>query len=192
MTLAGSSPSRNVDVQLTLTDIGATLQGTVHYSVLGTDGQVVKDGRILFASRDSTVYPSRFEGQWVGFVTRTQCSGDCSEGNDPVLQSGGVRVVFSQSGGVISGRMMNGIELTGTANGNTLHLSSRIALDPPVCQRPWDGGMTCQLELSVSGSADTLDRLHGSVTYRAAGFNHNGRPYALNATGTLDGLARWP
>jgi hypothetical protein len=189
--LSGSSAaSRNLDVQLTLSDAGTGLQGTVQYAVDGIGGRLAKQGRIMFANRDPTVYPARFEGQWVGFVTRTQCTGDCSD-SDAVLRAGGVRLLLSQAGNGISGAL-NGNDLTGTATGSNISASGRFAVAPSACRRQFDSGMNCLIELSLSATADSLDRLHGSITYRVEGVDDRGRPFAFSASGTLDGLARWP
>jgi hypothetical protein len=190
MVSGSSAASRNLDAQLTLTDVGTGLQGTVQYSVDGIGGRLAKQGRVLFANRDATVYPARFEGQWVGFVTRTQCAGECSDG-DAVLRVGNVRLLLSQAGSAISGAL-NGHDLTGTATGSNLSASGRFAVAPTACRRQFDSGMTCLLEMNVSATADSLDRLHGSITYRVEGVDDRGRPFALSASGTLDGLARWP
>lgn len=189
--VSGSAPaSRNLDVQLTLSDAGTSLQGTVQYAVDGITGRLAKQGRIMFANPDQTVYPGRFEGQWVGFVTRTQCTGDCSD-NDAVLRAGGVRLLLSQAGSGISGAL-NGHDLTGTATGNSFNGVGRFAVAASACGRQFDSGMNCLVELSVSATVDSLDRLHGSITYRVEGVDARGRPFALSAGGTLDGLVRWP
>ena len=189
--LSGSSAaSRNLDVQLTLSDAGTGLQGTVQYAVDGIGARLIKQGRIMFANRDQTVYPARFEGQWVGFVTRTQCSGDCSD-SDAVLPAGAARLLLSQAGSGISGAL-NGHDLTGTATGSSFNATGRFAVAASACRRQFDSGMNCLVELSVSATADAFDRLHGSITYRVEGVDDRGRPFALSASGTLEGLARWP
>lgn len=186
-----STNATALDVQLTLTAIGSSLEGAVHYSVRWNNGTMVKEGRILFANRDATVYPARFQGNWVGFVTRTECTGECAGGYDAVLSDGSVRLALSQVGTTIAGAL-NRNEVTGSVASGQVTASGHFEVPAASCQRQFDSGMTCLVDLSFSATADSLDRLHGSITYRVEGVDDRGRPFALSASGTLDGLVRWP
>jgi len=180
-----------LDVRLTLTAIGSSLEGTVHYSVRSSDATMVKDGRILFANRDTTVYPARFQGNWVGFVTRTQCTGDCASDYDDVLYRGSVRLALSQAGAAVTGAL-NQNEVSGTATADQVTASAHRTVPPASCVPQFDSGMDCLIDLTLSASVDSLDRLHGSITYRIEGVDYRGKPFAVSATATLDGLVRWP
>ncbi len=182
--------AQRLDVLLQLTETGEILQGTVRYTRTTSGGPITKEGRILFASRDVTAYPARFQGSWVGFVSRTDCSGDCTAFDD-VLRNGDVRLLVAQVGGAVTGSF-NTLEITGTAAGSSMTAAGRHAVAPSSCQRQFDSGMNCLTDLSFTVSADSLDRLHGSITYRAEGVDDRGKPYGLSATGDLTGLVRWP
>ena len=191
--ISGASTNATaLDAKLTLTLVGSSLEGTVHYSVRWKDATMAKDGRILFATRDTTVYPARFQGNWVGVVTRTQCTGDCGDsGNDAVLADGSVRLALSQAGTAVTG-VINYNEVTGTATDGQVTASGHVAVPPASCVAGFDSGTYCLIDLTFSASADSLDRLHGSITYRVEGVDYRNRPFALSASATLDGLVRWP
>ena len=122
-------------------------------------------------------------------MTRTQCSGDC-DGYDPVLHYGDVTLQVSQSGGALSGTI-NGYEITGTASGSSVTASGLLSVPPASCRHQFDTGMVCHLEIQMNGSADSLDRLRGTISYRVEGVDEADRPFSLTATGDLTGLVRW-
>lgn len=188
-----SSP-QSMDVRLVLTEVGEQLQGILRYSYVRSGATVSKEGRVMFAARDRTVYPTRFHGNWVGLVTRTACTGDCTAA-DPVLSIyqgyGGVRLILTQSGASILGRL-NFNDVSGAALGSGLQAQGYHAVAPGACRAGWDDGTYCLIEFTLSGTADTLDRLGGSISYRVEGVDYRNRPFAFSAVGTLDGLVRWP
>jgi hypothetical protein len=56
----------------------------------------------------------------------------------------------------------------------------------------WGGEeQVCVLEATIDATVDALDRLTGTITYHAEGRTWRNEPYALNATATLSGVARW-
>ena len=113
-------------------------------------------------------------------------------GYDAVLSStGSVRLALSQVGAAVAGAL-NQNEVTGTVTGGQVTASGHFEVPASSCHRQFDSGMTCLVDLSFSASADSLDRLHGSITYGVEGVDDRGRPFALTASGTLDGLVRWP
>lgn len=183
---------KSLQVELTLADLSASLQGSIHYAVdNGVGDRIVNDGRVLFATRDNTIYLGRFQGNWIGYVERTQCSGDCSEW-DPVWVMDGIDLALSQAGSGVSGTISSFFPLTGTAAGDSLTGSVHFAIPAEQCRRGFDSGTVCAVELTLSAIADSLDRLHGSVTYHAQGVSNSNKPYALDATTSLEGIVRWP
>lgn len=84
------------------------------------------------------------------------------------------------------------IAVSGTATGSALQALGAHALAPAACKAGWDDGTYCLIEFTLSVTADALDRLSGSITYRVEGVDYRNRPFAFSAVGTLDGLVRWP
>jgi len=185
-----SSPA--MTARLELTEVSEVLAGTLHYDLTRGSGLASKDARILFASRDVTAYGARFQGQWLGFATRTECSGCVLFAFDPVLGNGStVAMLMSQVGPAINGTF-NGVAISGTATASSFTAAGRYEIPPSQCQRGFDSGTTCLIELDMSASVDALDRLRGTVTYRVEGVDAANRPFALNGKGDLAGVVRWP
>lgn len=170
---------------------GDTLAGTIRYNVLRSPGiTFAKEGRILYASRDATMTFARLQGTWAGFVTRPQCTGDCDQ-FDPVLNEGAVWLDLSQAGSSIGGRF-NREELTGVVTGNSFTATSHMELPPERCQRGFDSGTTCLVDLTVTAETDALDRLRGEVSYRVEAVTDRNQHFAFSARADLTGVVRWP
>lgn len=189
LVVASATPGGLLDARLVLTSAGETLAGQIRYSV-NRSTVLQKEGHVLFAERDRTAYGGRFQGEWQGFVSRTSCAGDCAVDDDVLIGGGAVRLALAQSAGRITG-VLNGHPLEGTADGDRVTLSTRVVLAPNRCTAGWDSGTLCLIEIAVSGQADGLDRLTGTVTYRIEGVDYRNRPYAYAATANLAGVARW-
>jgi (2Fe-2S) ferredoxin len=131
-----------MELRLVLTELGDQLQGLLRYSYTRDGALVSKEGRVLFASRDRTVYPARFHGTWVGMVTRTACTGDCTAA-DPVLDTyqgyGGTRLLLAQVGTSVLGRL-NAYDVSGTAPGSALQGQGYRAVEPASCRAGYDYG----------------------------------------------------
>lgn len=188
-TAANATP---LSARVVLTEYGEVLQGPVEYTATRNDKAVTRQGRILYATRDRTSFAGRFEGQWLGYATRTQCEGSCAD--DPLVIDGAgnaIRWNVSQAGGAVQG-LLNSFAFTGTVNGSQLTGTIRYAIPASACRAGWDQDPTvCLLEATIEGTVDALDRLTGTLTYRAEGRDWRDRPYALTATSTLSGVARW-
>lgn len=191
VTLRGSTAiGRGMEVELALTRLDQTLDGTVRYTVQGSDGPIAKSGRILYASIDDTIQFGRLQGSWRGLVARTECTGDCAA-LDPVLANGAVTLDLSQVGVALSGRL-NGYQVTGTASGSAFTAAMHKELPAGACRPGFDDGTVCQLDLSIDAAADELDRLRGTLTYRVDAVDYIGRHYAFTARADLTGVTRWP
>lgn len=189
-TAAQSSPA--MTVRLELTDVGEVLAGTLHYDLTRNSGTASKDARILFASRDTTAYGARFQGRWLGFATRTECTGCTGTAFDAVLGNAAtVAMLLSQSGPSVTGTF-NGVTISGTATVTSFAATGRYEIPASQCRRGFDSGTTCLIELETSVSVDALDRLRGTVTYRVEGVDDGNRPFALSGKGDLAGVVRWP
>jgi hypothetical protein len=192
--------SARLDVELDLTDT-AQLQGTFRYAANVptnlTDpapcATVTKQGQILSASRTATISPGTFAGRWRGWIARTQCSGNCEDADD-VLKTGAVELEISQAGGHVSGSF-NGWEFAGDVAGGKLTATSRYREMVPTnpCHQQFDSNQVCVLDMNLSASADSLGRLHGTLTYHVEGAAYPGnRQYSEDASADLTGLVRWP
>jgi hypothetical protein len=192
--------SAQLDVEVDLTDV-AQLQGTFRYTAnLPTNlttptpcATVTKQGQILSASRSATLSPGTFAGRWPGLIRRTQCSGYCDYYDD-VLKMGAVELKISQSGDRVTGSF-NGWEFTGTVAGGKLTATGRHREMVPQypCHRVVDENQVCVLDMTLSATADSLGRLHGTLTYHVEGASYGGPPqYVEDASADLTGLVRWP
>lgn len=191
VTLSGSTAiGRDMQVELALTRLDPTLDGTVRYTVQGIDGPVAKSGRILYAVLDDTIQFGRLQGSWRGLVARTECTGDCAA-LDPVLPRGAVSLDLSQNGAALSGRL-NGHEVTGMAAGSAFTAAMHKEVAAGACRPAFDDGAVCLLDVSIDAAADTLDRLRGTLTYRVEAVDYLGRHYAFSARADLAGVTRWP
>ena len=178
------SDSYSVDLQTDLTGFDGRLGGTFRYTLVTSDGQAVKEGRVV-ATRVAAP-PSRFEGDWVGLAKQTACSGDqCG----PLGRAISVRLSMSQVGRAVTG-LYNQLAVTGTANGNQLTLAGRFELSEEACDRNFDG-QRCFQDVKISATVDALDRLHGTLTYQSI-FDDGPRRYSTKRTADLTGIVRWP
>jgi hypothetical protein len=160
---------RALDLRLRLkglTDGGVS--GPVHYTLTGERGPVTRDGVILFASQNITVYPGQLQGTWQGYATQAQCLGDC-QAWDPLLPFYNLRLVVSQSGSSITG-LLNGLLVDGTTSGSSLSLEGKRST--PQCNAQYDG-IVCILEVSnFLTTVDGLDHMRGGFTYHVEGPRH--------------------
>jgi hypothetical protein len=186
---SGGAPSgMTLEVRLELTTLEATAEGSMQYVLTRSGGPVNKTGRVLYASRDATAYGARFQGDWQGFVARN-CTGDCTYG-DPILPNSGVQMLISQFGSAASVRLASN-EIAASVSGDTVSGTSHFAIAPASCVPTWDDGRYCLIDVTFSATADSLDRMHGTITYRVEGVDYRGRPIAFSASAAFDGVARW-
>lgn len=193
---AGPGDSRAVDVRLELNGLGDQLSGTVRYSWPdpAAPGITTKQGTILSSSRELPVAASEFHGVWAGRIARTSCTGDCGVA-DPVVGDGSVRLAIVQTGSAATATYNAEMtyapqRLIGTAGGHAISLSYRE--ETRTCAPNSFTDVMCLLDISISGFADTLDRMTGTVTYRADWFQESsGRHYSMTGTADLTRIARW-
>jgi hypothetical protein len=183
------SSQRVLDLRMQLKGLAAGgVSGSVHYTLTGERGPVMRDGVILFASQNLIIYPGQLQGMWQGYATRAQCSGDC-QAWDPLLPFFDVDLVISQSGTSITG-LLNGLGIDGTTSGPSLSLEGKRST--PQCTAQYDG-ILCLLEVSnFVATVDGLDRMRGSFTYHAEGFDGSYRHFDFRASADLVGVVRWP
>jgi hypothetical protein len=100
-------------------------------------------------------------------------------------------MLLSQAGSSVTGTF-NGVAIWGTATATSLTATGRYAIPASQCQRSFDSGTTCLIELEMSATVDALDRLRGTVTYRVEGVDDRNRPFTITGKGDLAGVVRWP
>jgi hypothetical protein len=186
----GISPSlRTIDVTMALKQKGDPSEATLTYVITTGASTVRKTGRVLFTGHDVTLFGQRFDGEWQGLATRTQCTGDCAR-FDPVLRNGDVSLRISQAGATVVG-LLNTNAFSGTVLGSDVTGTGHYQI-AGACHRGFDDGSICLVELSFSVTVDAFDQLHGTINYRVSGADDRDRLYDFTAVATLDGITRWP
>jgi hypothetical protein len=190
--VAGStSVGMNVDVELVLTRVAESLEGTLRYTARVSTGHRVKEGRVLFATRDPSVRFSRLHGAWLGYVARIDCTGDCAE-HDPVLPGAEAQLELSPQGSAITGRF-NWDTISGSASGDGFNLSGQRGSITEPCRASAYFDVVCFTEVTIEGRADAFDRLQGTISYRTAWYRENGpRRLEVSVRADLRGVVRWP
>jgi hypothetical protein len=102
-----------------------------------------------------------------------------------------ITLLLSQVGTDVSGTF-NGFHVNGRAAGSSMHLSGDYALASEKCRPGFDNNTICELNLEISATRDTFDRLEGSVTYRMRVAGYSTPDYSVQASAQFVGVARWP
>lgn len=180
---------QQIDVRLELTATEPSLAGSIRYTLTSQGTGETREGRILSAARDTAFRPGSFQGTWAGRARRTQCSGGC-EVSDPILWSGALMLHIAQSGSSVNVRF-NSYDLTGTVSGSVLTAAGSFQLPESQCRWFFDSGPVCMWEIRIAATADQLQRLRGTMTYKADTFDWRRQRYQMEGVADLSGLARW-
>ena len=183
-----SSPQR-IEVRLDIPSTEPALAGSLRYTLSSAASTVTREGRILSAARENPYRAGALDGRWAGTVVRMQCSGGC-EHPDPILWSGSLVLDIAQSGGSVTARF-NAYQLGGAASGTSLTLEAFRQLPESQCRWFFDDGPVCMYDIRMTATVDRLQRLRGTLTYKAEAFDSRRQRFQMEAVADLAHVARW-
>lgn len=191
-----AQPSIDLEIQLE-GSAPSSLTGSVLYTVSGVgpccssmSSVATRTGPVLFLRPVATVRAGALQGEWRGYMNRTACSGDC----DRLRETYAVTLWVSQQGGTLiatfNGDQGGGIQLEGTAADRAFTLTRAFKAGRCTVPGPYDDDSLCEDSINIDGSADSLDRMRGTIQRRQMGIDEDAGPYSWTATFELAGVVR--
>jgi hypothetical protein len=188
----------SIDLEIHLGGSAASgLTGSVVYTVSGvgpccsfTSSVATRTGEVLFLRPVTTLRAGALQGEWRGYMKRVACSGDCDR--DDETQE--MRLWVTQQGSnliaTFNGHYGGGIQLEGTAADRTFTLAHAFKAAPCLVPNNFQDTSVCEDVINFQGSADSLDRMQGTIQRRQTGLDDEKGPYAWTATFELVGVVR--